>query len=72
MCSPDCKIQKGRDTAERNMAVLKDVLKKMGLIERFELYETSPRDAGKFEKKLEEFIQKVASLSPLTPIKMGA
>jgi len=69
---PDCKIQKGRDTAERNVAVLKDVLKKMGLIERFELYETSPRDAGKFEKKLEEFIQKVASLSPLTPIKMGA
>lgn len=72
VCAPeDCKIQKGRDTAERNMAVLKDVLKKMGLIERFELYEASPRDAGKFEKKLEEFIQRVASLSPLTPIKMG-
>jgi coenzyme F420-reducing hydrogenase delta subunit len=58
----DCKLQKGLDTAERNMAVLKDVLKKMGLFERFELYESSPRDAGKFEKKLDEFIQKVASL----------
>jgi len=31
VCAPsDCKLQKGRDTAERNMAVLKDVLKKMG------------------------------------------
>jgi coenzyme F420-reducing hydrogenase delta subunit/heterodisulfide reductase subunit C len=67
----DCKLQKGRDTAERNMAVLKDVLKKMGLFERFELYESSPRDAGKFEKKLDEFIQKVASLPQTKTLKMG-
>jgi len=67
----DCKIEKGRDTAERNMAVLKDVLKKTGLFERFEIYESSPRDAGKFEKKLDEFIRKVSSLSPMKPLKMG-
>jgi coenzyme F420-reducing hydrogenase delta subunit len=67
----DCKLQKGRDTAERNMAVLKDVLKKMGLFERFELYESSPRDAGKFEKKLDEFIQKVASLPQTKTLKIG-
>jgi coenzyme F420-reducing hydrogenase delta subunit len=67
----DCKLQKGLDTAERNMAVLKDVLKKMGLFERFELYESSPRDAGKFEKKLDEFIQKVASLPQTKTLKIG-
>jgi coenzyme F420-reducing hydrogenase delta subunit len=73
VCSADdCKLQEGRDTAERNMAVLKDVLKKMGLIERFELYEASPRDTGKFEKRLEDFVRKVAALPPLKPIKMEA
>jgi coenzyme F420-reducing hydrogenase delta subunit/heterodisulfide reductase subunit C len=60
--SQDCKLQEGRDVAERNMAVLKDFLKKRNMLERFELYEASPRDIGGFEKKLEQFIQKVSAL----------
>ena len=64
VCSAeDCKLQEGRDTAERNMAVLKDFLGKMGLIERFELFEVSPRSAGEFEKKLDAFTNKIASIS---------
>jgi len=63
VCSAqDCKLQEGRDVAERNMAVLKDFLKKRSMLERFELYEASPRDFGSFEKKLENFIQKVSAL----------
>ena len=63
ICSAqDCKLQEGRDVAERNMAVLKDFLKKRSMLERFELYEASPRDFGSFEKKLENFIQKVSAL----------
>ena len=63
VCSAqDCKLQEGRDVAERNMAVLKDFLKKRNMLERFELYEASPRDIGGFEKKLEHFIQKVSAL----------
>jgi coenzyme F420-reducing hydrogenase delta subunit len=73
VCSAeDCKLQEGRDTAERNMAVLRDVLKKMGLIERFELYEASPREAGKFGERLEDFVRRVAALSPIKPLKREA
>jgi coenzyme F420-reducing hydrogenase delta subunit len=73
LCSAeDCKLQEGRDTAERNMAVLRDVLKKMGLIERFELYEASPREAGKFEERLENFVRKVAALPLIKPLKREA
>ncbi|MEM3788568.1 MAG: hydrogenase iron-sulfur subunit [Candidatus Bathyarchaeia archaeon] len=73
VCSADdCKLQEGRDTAERNMTVLRDFLKKMGLTERFELYEVSPRDAGKFEERLENFVRRVAALPPMKPLKMEA
>ncbi|MBS7621505.1 hydrogenase iron-sulfur subunit, partial [Candidatus Bathyarchaeota archaeon] len=73
VCSAkDCKLQEGRDTAERNMNVLRDVLKKMGLIERFELYEVSPRDAGKFEERLEDFVRRVSALPPIKPLRMEA
>ncbi len=65
VCSAeDCKLQEGRDTAERNMAVLKDVLKKMNMLERFELFEASPRQTGDFEEKLDKFVKKVAALPP--------
>jgi coenzyme F420-reducing hydrogenase delta subunit len=66
VCSnEDCKLQEGRDTAERNMAVLKDALKKMNLLHRFELYTASPRCVGDFNQKLEEFFKKIASKPPL-------
>jgi coenzyme F420-reducing hydrogenase delta subunit len=65
VCAPeDCKLQEGKETAERNMAVLKDALRKMNLIDRFELFIASPRCVGDFNQKLAEFIKKVASLPP--------
>ncbi|MBX5321598.1 MAG: hydrogenase iron-sulfur subunit [Candidatus Bathyarchaeia archaeon] len=67
VCSAeDCKLQEGRDTAERNMTVLKDVLKKMNMLERFELFEASPRQTGNFEENLDKFVKKVAALPPTT------
>jgi coenzyme F420-reducing hydrogenase delta subunit/ferredoxin len=60
--SKDCKLQEGRDTAERNVAALQVSLKKLGLLDRFELYEESPRCAGEFEQKLNEFYKKISAL----------
>ncbi len=60
--SKDCKLQEGRDTAERNLGVILDVLKKKKLLDRFELYEESPRCQGDFEEKVDAFYQKISSL----------
>ncbi len=61
--SQDCKLQEGRNTAERNMNALKVTLKKLGLLDRFELYEESPRCTGDFEQKLDEFYKKISALT---------
>jgi coenzyme F420-reducing hydrogenase delta subunit len=60
--SKDCKLQEGRDTAERNLGVILNVLKKKGLLDRFELYEESPRCEGDFNAKLDAFYSKIAAL----------
>ena len=66
VCSAeDCKLQEGRETAERNMDVLKNFLKKSGLLERFELFTVSPRCVGEFNQKFEEFFKKIAAMPPL-------
>lgn len=66
VCSKeDCKLQEGKDTAERNMDVLRDALKKMNLLEHFELFTVSPRCVGEFNQKLDEFFKKIASMPPL-------
>ena len=66
VCSEeDCKLEEGRETAERNMAVLKKTLQKMNLFERFELFTASPRCVGEFNQKLDEFFKKIACLPPL-------
>jgi coenzyme F420-reducing hydrogenase delta subunit/ferredoxin len=66
VCSQeDCKLQEGRETAERNMNVLKDALKKMNLLNRFELFTVSPRCVGDFNQKLDEFLKKMGSMPPL-------
>ncbi|MGB9740327.1 MAG: hydrogenase iron-sulfur subunit [Candidatus Bathyarchaeia archaeon] len=66
VCSAeDCKLQEGRETAERNVDVLKDFLKKRGLLERFELFTVSPRCVGEFNKKFEEFFKKIALMPAL-------
>jgi coenzyme F420-reducing hydrogenase delta subunit len=63
VCSDDdCKLEKGRDIADRNIAVLKDALRKMNLLDRFELYTASPRCVEDFNQKLTEFSDKLASL----------
>jgi coenzyme F420-reducing hydrogenase delta subunit len=63
--SEDCKLEEGRETAERNTSVLKDALKKMNLLDRFELFTVSPRCVGEFNKKLDEFYGKIAALPTL-------
>jgi coenzyme F420-reducing hydrogenase delta subunit/ferredoxin len=61
----DCKLEEGKETAERNVTVLRDTLKKIGVLERFELFTASPRCVGDFGKKLDEFVKKIASLPRL-------
>lgn len=73
VCSEeDCKLQEGRETAERNMDVLRDALKKMSLLERFELFTVSPRCVGDFNEKLDNFIKKVASMPKLKMVTVEA
>jgi len=60
--SKDCKLQEGKDTAERNLGVMLNVLKKKGLLDRFELYEESPRCEGDFCAKLDAFYNKISAL----------
>jgi len=59
--SKDCKLQEGRDTAERNLGVMRDSLKKNGLLERFALIEESPRYQEDLKGKLDTFYQKIAN-----------
>jgi coenzyme F420-reducing hydrogenase delta subunit len=63
--SDDCKLEEGKETAERNVKVLRNVLSKMGLLERFELFTVHPRCEGEFEEKFDEFYKKIAALPPL-------
>jgi coenzyme F420-reducing hydrogenase delta subunit len=60
----DCKLSEGRDTAERNLDVLKNVLKKLNLLDRFEMFELSPRCEGDFESSFDCFYKKIAALPP--------
>ena len=63
VCSPDdCKLEEGRDTADRNLEVLRTVLKKMNLLDRFAYCEASPRCAGELNKKIDEFYKKLSIL----------
>jgi len=66
VCSPeDCKLELGRDVAERNATVLQRALDKFSLQDRFEIYTASPRSVGDFNEKLASFIQKIGTLPPL-------
>ncbi len=67
VCSDvDCKLEKGYDVAERNVAALRQTLKGLNLQDRFELYTASPRKVGNFEKRLKTFIEKIKALPQLT------
>ena len=68
VCSPeDCKLELGRDVAERNATVLQQTLNKLSLQDRFEIYNVSPRCVGDFNKKLATFVHKMEALPPLNP-----
>ena len=60
--SKDCKLQEGRDTAERNLGALLVALKKLCMLDRFELYEESPRQICDFNQKLDAFCKKISAL----------
>jgi hypothetical protein len=47
------------------MDVLTGALKKMNLLERFELFTVSPRCVEEFNQKLDEFFERIASMPPL-------
>jgi len=65
ICSPeDCKLELGRDIAERNATVLQRALDKFNLHDRFAVYTASPRSVGDFNEKLAAFIQKIGTLPP--------
>jgi coenzyme F420-reducing hydrogenase delta subunit len=68
----DCKLSEGRDTAERNMGVLQDVLKKLNLLDRVEIFELSPRCEGEFKSKFENFYKKIAALPQRAVVKVEA
>jgi coenzyme F420-reducing hydrogenase delta subunit len=66
VCPPeDCRLEEGKETAERNVAVLKDVLKKSGLLERFQLFTVHPRCLGEFNDRFDEFYSRIAAMSPV-------
>lgn len=60
VCSAeDCKLEKGRDVADRNLDVLRRALKKMNLLDNFEYYEASPRCEGDLKKAVDAFYAKL-------------
>ena len=65
VCSAeDCKLKQGRDTSERQLEVLMAYLKKLDLLDRFEIHELSPRCEGDFITKFETFYERIAVMPP--------
>jgi len=63
VCAPeDCKLKNGRDAAERQLEVLLIALKRLGLSERFELHELSPRCKGEFAQAFDAFYARVSAM----------
>jgi ferredoxin len=58
-----CKLEEGTYLGERNFSALKKVLKQYNLQDRFESFKVSPKYPGEFTEKLEEFKNKISSLS---------
>lgn len=57
----DCKTEEGRDVARRNAQILKRILKRLDIEGEFEVFETNPRDIGRFDSKIDSFTSKIAS-----------
>jgi coenzyme F420-reducing hydrogenase delta subunit len=62
-CSDDdCKFKEGRPAGKRSSLALKKTLKKLGIIDRFEMNTTSPRYPEDFTLELKTFIQRISKL----------
>jgi len=59
----ECKLEEGKEIAERNVFALKKVLRQLNLEDRFETCTTSPKYPGDFDLKLESFIQKISLIT---------
>jgi len=59
----ECKLEEGKEIAERNVFALKKVLRQLNLENRFETCTTSPKYIGDFNSKIESFIQKISSIN---------
>ncbi len=67
VCPPeDCKLEEGKETAERNVDVLKKALKSMGLLQRFELFNVHPRSVSQFCDQYENFYNRIAEMKQST------
>jgi coenzyme F420-reducing hydrogenase delta subunit len=58
----DCKLKEGRATADINFAAVEKTLKKLEMLDRFEIVNHSPRYVDEFRSKLESFISKISKL----------
>lgn len=61
----DCKSKESRKTADKNLQVLQDVLKKLNLGERFKVHKNHPRYPEGIEVNLELFFEEVEHLEQL-------
>jgi len=69
VCSEkDCKLEKGRETVERNAEVLRKMLQRLKLADRFELFESSPRNVDAFNMKIKEFVKKTSCKTEAKPV----
>ncbi len=59
----ECKLEEGKEIAERNVFSLKKVLRQLNLEDRFEACITAPKYPGEFNSKLELFIKKISSIT---------
>ena len=65
-CTEDeCKLEKGRDIAEQNVATLKKTLAQLDLLDRFTICTASPKYLDDFDLKLDAFIEEISSLPTL-------
>lgn len=59
----ECRLEEGIEIPERNVFVLKKVLKQLNMEEKFEITTTSPKHIGDFNVKLDWFIHRISSIT---------
>ncbi len=59
----ECKLEEGKEMAERNVFSLKKVLRQLNLEDKFENCTATPKYPGNFNSKLDSFIQRISSIT---------